>query len=87
MSLLIPIFKFVRHHLPYASVPVLLAAVGGCALAPKVPVAAFEKGDLARPAMQFDADRLDAAFNDHIYFSKEGASGGRSVGGGGCGCN
>lgn len=63
------------------------AALGGCALAPKVEVAAWEKGDLARPAMQFDADRLEAAFGDHIYFSKEGASGGRSVGGGGCGCN
>ncbi|NBO76672.1 MAG: DUF4266 domain-containing protein [Betaproteobacteria bacterium] len=70
-----------------AGLPALLAAFGGCALAPQVPVAAFEKGDLARPAMQFDADRLEASFGDHIYFSKEGASGGRSVGGGGCGCN
>lgn len=61
--------------------------LGGCALAPKVNVAAFEKGDLARPSMQFDADRLEASFADHIYFSKEAASGGRSVGGGGCGCN
>lgn len=62
-------------------------ALGGCAAVPRVDVAAFEKGDLARPAMQFDADRLEASFADHIYFSKEGASGGRSVGGGGCGCN
>ena len=65
----------------------LAAGLGECALAPKVNVAAFEKGDLARPAMQFDADRLEASFADHIYFSKEAASGGRSVGGGGCGCN
>jgi hypothetical protein len=63
------------------------AMLGGCALAPQVNVAAFDKGDLARPAMQFDADRLESSFADHIYFSKEGASGGRSVGGGGCGCN
>lgn len=70
-----------------ASMAAVLVVLCGCALAPKVLVTAFEKGDLARPAMQFDADRLDAAFNDHIYFSKEGASGGRSVGGGGCGCN
>lgn len=63
------------------------ALLGGCALAPQVNVAAFDKGDLARPAMQFDADRLESSFADHIYFSKEGASGGRSVGGGGCGCN
>ncbi len=71
----------------WASMPTVLAVLGGCALPPKISVAAFEKGDLARPAMQFDADRLEAAFGDHIYFSKEGASGGRSVGGGGCGCN
>jgi hypothetical protein len=63
------------------------ALLGGCALAPRVNVAAFDKGDLARPSMQFDADRLESSFADHIYFSKEGASGGRSVGGGGCGCN
>lgn len=59
----------------------------GCAIVPQVDVPAWDKGDLARPAMQFDPDRLDAAFGDHIYFSKEGASGGRSIGGGGCGCN
>ena len=63
------------------------ALLCGCALAPKVDVAAWEKGDLARPSMQFDADRLESSFADHIYFSKEAASGGRSVGGGGCGCN
>lgn len=27
------------------------------------------------------------AIDDHIYFSREGASGGRTFGGGGCGCN
>lgn len=27
------------------------------------------------------------AFDDHIYFSKEGSSGGRTFDGGGCGCN
>jgi hypothetical protein len=63
------------------------ALLGGCALAPQINVAAFDKGDLARPSMQFDADRLESSFADHIYFSKEAASGGRSVGGGGCGCN
>jgi Domain of unknown function (DUF4266) len=73
-----------------ATLPALIcvaALLGGCALAPRVNVAAFDKGDLARPSMQFDADRLESSFADHIYFSKEGASGGRSVGGGGCGCN
>ncbi|EXB30064.1 hypothetical protein J518_2930 [Acinetobacter baumannii 1419130] len=42
---------------------------------------------MARPAMQLDAAPLDAAYDEHIYFSKEAASGGRGFGGGGCGCN
>jgi hypothetical protein len=37
--------------------------------------------------MQLDAYPVDAAIDDHIYFSKEAASGGRGFGGGGCGCN
>jgi hypothetical protein len=63
----------------------ILAAVGGCAtLEPPKP---WEKGQLAKPEMQFDHDRLDARVQVHIYTSKEGASGGYGVGGGGCGCN
>ena len=42
---------------------------------------------LARPEMALDANALDYAYDDHIYFSKEAASGGRGFGGGGCGCN
>ncbi len=30
---------------------------------------------------------LEAATDDHIYFSKEASSGGRGFGSGGCGCN
>jgi hypothetical protein len=47
----------------------------------------WERGRLATPAMQLDADLLDLELDDHIYFSKEASSGGRSFGGGGCGCN
>jgi hypothetical protein len=39
----------------------------------------------AERSMQFD--RLDDAIDDHIYFSKEASSGGRTYGNGGCGCN
>lgn len=42
---------------------------------------------LAREDMQLDADPLDAAIDEHMYFSKEASSGGRGFGGGGCGCN
>jgi len=58
--------------------------LGGCALgAPQ----AWEKGNLARPEMTMNGDGLDQRFTQHIYNSKEAASGGSGVGGGGCGCN
>ncbi|NTU96716.1 MAG: DUF4266 domain-containing protein [Chlorobiaceae bacterium] len=47
----------------------------------------WEKGTLARPEMTFEGDPLDIRYTEHIYSSKEGASGGAGVGGGGCGCN
>ena len=47
----------------------------------------WQKGNLAKPDMAFDSDPLQTRFEEHTYFSKEGASGGTSVGGGGCGCN
>lgn len=56
--------------------------LGGCA-----SVQAWEKGNLAKPSMTFSGDPLDERFTQHIYTSKENASGGYGVGGGGCGCN
>jgi hypothetical protein len=62
-----------------------LALLGGCStLQPPQP---WEKGTLARKDMTFEADSLDQRYVQHIYFSKEAASGGYGVGGGGCGCN
>jgi hypothetical protein len=60
----------------------VFAILTGCA-----EVKPWEKGYLAKPEMTFEADKLDAAFTEHIYFSKEASSGGYGVGGGGCGCN
>lgn len=65
-----------------ASLVVLLAALGGCA-----SVQPWERDVLARPEMSLDGAAVDAALDDHIYFSKEASSGGRGFGGGGCGCN
>lgn len=64
---------------------VIAAAVCGCESMPNVQP--WEKGNLAKPEMAFDSDPLETRFSEHIYFSKEAASGGSSVGGGGCGCN
>ncbi|MEO8485215.1 MAG: DUF4266 domain-containing protein [Betaproteobacteria bacterium] len=74
----------IRPALRWTAAIALAALVSGCAFAPPKP---WEKGELAKPAMQFDADRLEARYQDHVYYSKEAAGGGYGVGGGGCGCN
>lgn len=60
----------------------ILFTLAGCA-----GVQPWERDVLARPEMALDNAALDAAIDDHIYFSKEASSGGRGFGGGGCGCN
>jgi hypothetical protein len=64
----------------------ILAAVAttGCS---SLGVKPWQRDVLARQEMQLDSDPLDAAIDDHMYFSKEASSGGRSFAGGGCGCN
>lgn len=52
-----------------------------------VQVNAWEKGALAKGEMAWDPDPLAKQLKDHVSFSKEGSSGGVSLGGGGCGCN
>ena len=68
----------------------LIAAAGALALALVVTgcstVQPWQKGNLAKPEMSYDPDPLQTRFTDHAYHSKEGAAGGLSVGGGGCGC-
>jgi hypothetical protein len=62
------------------ALPLLLA--GGCAT-----VKPWQRETLADPIMQPGRNPLAAAQLDHVYFSREAASGGTTVGGGGCGCN
>jgi hypothetical protein len=64
----------------------LLIGASGCAQLSK-PVQPWQKGTLAKAEMTFDNDHLENRYNEHTYFSKEAASGGSGVGGGGCGCN
>lgn len=56
--------------------------LSGCA-----NVKPWERSTLADYTMRGDRDGLGLAMDEHIYFSREAASGGRGVGGGGCGCN
>jgi len=60
-------------------------ALSGCVTLE--PVKPWQKGNLARPDMAFDADALESKMAEHVYVSKESHYGGNGVGGGGCGCN
>lgn len=62
-----------------------VVALAGCS-SMRAPEA-WEKSSLAKPEMTMGGDALSERFRQHIYTSKENASGGYGVGGGGCGCN
>jgi len=71
----------------------VVAGASGCSVF--TPPQAWEKGALAKPEMSMGGDALQssefitlgARDGDLVYTSKENASGGYGVGGGGCGCN
>jgi len=69
----------------------LLGTIGSMLLAGMItacaPVQPWERGRLAQPGMALTPDPLLAAMNEHVYASKEAASGGIEAAGGGCGCN
>lgn len=60
----------------------LFCTMSGCQT-----VNAWERGNLAKPQMALEFDPLTSALSAHTFSSKEAASGGYGVGGGGCGCN
>ena len=51
------------------------------------PVAAWERGYLAKECMQWGALGRERKLAGHVYTSKEASSGGSGAAGGGCGCN
>ena len=61
--------------------------VSGCSAMNKWGVDPWDRDLLAKAEMAINSSPLDQAIDDHIYFSKEASSGGRSFAGGGCGCN
>lgn len=56
----------------------------GCAA---MSVKPWDRDLLSQKKMSFDPQPLHSAVDDHIYFSKEGSTGGQKAAGGGCGCN
>ena len=63
------------------------AAVLAATLAACAPVAPYQRGFLARADMSLDASPGTMKALEKTFSAKEAASGGASVGGGGCGCN
>ena len=74
-----------HRHRRLMVVPVitlLLVAGTGC-----TTVKPWERGALADITMRSDRDPMGNSMDEHVYFSREATTGGRGVGGGGCGCN
>lgn len=70
-----------RHRL---CILLLVTLASGCS---SLGVRPWQHDILSRSDMQPGGSALNDAINDHMYFSKEASSGGRSYAGGGCGCN
>lgn len=73
-----------KNKLKLVSIIMLISVTTGCA---SLGVQPWERDLLAKKEMSLNSAPVDAALDDHIYFSKEASSGGRSFAGGGCGCN
>lgn len=63
------------------------ALLGGCNSASLVRVQPWERAALADYTMNPARDPIHTVMSEHTYFSRESATGGRGVGGSGCGCN
>ena len=66
----------------FAALAVIAGTQTGCE-----SVKPWQRKTLADYTMRGDRDPMGDAITDHIFFSREMASGGKGVGGGGCGCN
>jgi len=60
------------------------ALAAGCATTAVQP---WDRDLLSEKQMSFVPSVSEHDIDDHVYFSKEGSTGGQNVGGGGCGCN
>lgn len=70
------------HRFVRLGLLLVAAASWGC-----VTVHAYERGYLARPAMDTASEEGESGFRAHVHDSREGATGGHGSTGGGCGCN
>ena len=66
---------------------VLIVFVAAALLCACAPVAPYQRAYLARDDMALESNPGFMKAIEKTYSAKEAASGGASVGGGGCGCN
>lgn len=72
------------HRTVILVLALLTALLSGCTT---MHVNPWEREVLASYSMRPDRDPLHNTMFEHIYFSREASTGGRGVGGSGCGCN
>jgi hypothetical protein len=73
-----------RQALVSATLLAAALGIGGCAATAVKP---WDRDLMAQPKMRLVPRPLETAVDDHVYFSKEGSTGGLDVASGGCGCN
>lgn len=71
-----------RFRLGFGFLVLVAGLLSGCQT-----VQPWERGTLTDYTMRSDRDGLATALKSHVYYTREAASGGEGVGGGGCGCN
>jgi len=79
--------KSLRSLWPKGKLIVLVVVIANLSACSSLGVEPWERDLLAKKEMALTSSPIDAALDDHIYFSKEASSGGKNFGGGGCGCN
>jgi hypothetical protein len=71
-----------RSRLLTLAFALISLAMAGCS-----NVQPWQHGALADYKMNRNRDPIKTASDEHVYFSREAATGGQGVGGAGCGCN
>jgi hypothetical protein len=79
-----PVTRRASVLLSAALLVVLLGLTSGCAT---MNVKPWDRDLLAQKQMRFIPSRIENSVDEHIYFSKEGSTGGHTATGGGCGCD
>jgi len=73
-----------RSRIVACAALLVAASLTGCAATAMKP---WDRDLLAQKKLQLVPSVRENAIDEHIYFSKEGSTGGQQAGGGGCGCN